>query len=125
MSLKGKSGQGTQSTYIPTWELYDLCDSFLHEAVIPRKYVDHFSFFNYNNIRKAILQINHYRTTSNYIKKIMPAPASNEITIHPPTVFEITAPPNVKAPLNVITTASQISTAKWTPDFYASLSSMY
>ncbi|KMQ85262.1 hypothetical protein RF55_16291 [Lasius niger] len=26
MSLKGKSGQGAQPTYVPTWELYELCE---------------------------------------------------------------------------------------------------
>jgi len=41
MSLKGKSGQGAEPIYVPDWELYELCDSFLREVIIPRKYVDH------------------------------------------------------------------------------------
>jgi len=40
MSLKGKSGQGAQLIYVPGWELYESCDSFLRDIIIPRKYVD-------------------------------------------------------------------------------------
>lgn len=38
-SLKGKSGQSMQPTYVPTWELYEICNSFLGAVIIPRKCV--------------------------------------------------------------------------------------
>lgn len=71
------------------------------------------------------IYVNHYRTTSNYMKILPPISASNKITILP-TIFKVLAPQNIKAPVThrVITTA-QISSANWTSDFYASLSSMY
>ncbi|EFN68991.1 hypothetical protein EAG_02452, partial [Camponotus floridanus] len=33
MSLKGKSGQGAQLIYVPGWELYESCDSFLRDII--------------------------------------------------------------------------------------------
>ncbi|KAL0116429.1 hypothetical protein PUN28_009814 [Cardiocondyla obscurior] len=45
MSIKGKSGQGAQSIYVSRWELYEICDIFLRDVIVPRKYVD---FLNYN-----------------------------------------------------------------------------
>lgn len=41
ISLKGKSGQSAQSPYVSTWELYEICDTFLGAVIIPRKYVDY------------------------------------------------------------------------------------
>jgi len=47
MSLKGKSGQSAQLTYVPTWELYEICDTFLRTVIIPRKYML-IIYLNYN-----------------------------------------------------------------------------
>lgn len=40
-SRQGRSGQCAQDIYESLWPLYELCDTFLGVAVIPRKYVDY------------------------------------------------------------------------------------
>ncbi|EZA53590.1 hypothetical protein X777_06946 [Ooceraea biroi] len=71
MSLKGKSGQSALPTYFPTWELYEICDTFLSPVVIPRK------------------------TSSNYMNAI-PKPNSNEVP-YSPTEFNVVVPEDVKS----------------------------
>ncbi|XP_071578014.1 uncharacterized protein [Temnothorax nylanderi] len=97
-SLKGKSGQSAQPTYVPTWELYEMCDSFLRAVIIPRK------------------------TSSNYTKTA--SSKSNEIS-HLPTQRQLVVPQIVKPSVAHRITAAQTPSAKWTSEYASSLFGTY